>query len=144
MNQHDTYIKAEDHSSKIYRDAIPNPAQPTVVIPNPNDSASVPLSERKRKAELKGKFYGVNVAWRGLYLLGSSLIIGAIWFIYAWIKNGRIPLSKVQSNHSFGIDLPSILPPDWLLSILGLMVILSFGMMIMGAQDITGKMKQRK
>ena len=143
MNQHETYITAPDDSAKVVREAIPPPGQPKVVIPGPtDDAAGIPPSGRRTAAH-RGKFYGMSLAWRGLRVLGVAFGIAAIWFVGAWVRHGRMPLGLNQPRIRISIGSPPdpILPPVWLLAILGLLVLISLCMMLLGTQDVNPKMK---
>ncbi|MFC1498276.1 hypothetical protein ACFLS1_07395 [Verrucomicrobiota bacterium] len=143
INQHETYITAPDDLSKIVREAIPSPAQPKVVIPGPTDHVNGILPDGKRTAAHRGKLYGMSLAWRGLRFLGFTFGIAAVWFVGAWVCHGRMPLCLSQPRIRFSIGSPPspILPPTWLVAILGLMVFISICMMLFGTQDITPKIK---
>jgi len=147
INQEQTYITAPDDTSAIVREAIPPPAQPKVVIPNPSarDPAAPPGGKAAKQSH--ANFYGLRLAWRGLYVLGSALGIAGVWFVTAWIRHGRLPLVEYQSQSSrIGIDWvpPIIRPPEWLLAITGFLFLISLGMLLLGTQDVTPKMTHKK
>ena len=146
MNQHETFITAPDDSAKVVREAIPPPAQPKVVIPAPTDDAAGALPTGRPTTAHRGNFYGMALAWRGLRVLGVAFGIAGIWFVGAWIRHGRLPSGLAQPRIKLSIGSPPepILPHPWLLAILGLLVLVSLGMMLLGTQDAAPKMRFKK
>lgn len=139
MNQHQTSITAPDDSAKLRREAIPPAGQTEIVIPRRTaDATGAPPLGRSAPAQ-RGKLYGMSLAWRGLRVVGVTFAIAAVWFVGAWVRYGRIPL---------GLNEPTIrpapapiLPPVWLLAILGLLVVISICMILSGTQDVVPKLK---
>jgi len=78
----------------------------------------------------------ITMAWKGIYLLGISFGISALWFVVAWVQNDSMPLFQ-RSAFSSSFSDPSlpILPPVWLSVVLGLLVAISFVMMVVGTQQ---------
>ncbi len=142
MNQPETHITAADDSHKIVHEAIPPPASPKVVIPGPADHSTGVLPNGKPPATNRGRLYGMALAWRGVRLLGFALGVAAVWFVAAWLRHGRMPLTATASP--MGGTLSPVLPPTWLLAILGLMVLISICMMFLGTQDAIPKMRAKK
>jgi hypothetical protein len=143
INQEQTYITAPDDTSAIVREAIPPPAQPKVVIPNPSDREPASRSGGRSAKQSHANFYGLRLAWRGLHVLGAAFGIAGAWFVSAWIKYGRLPLIEHPGRTSFGGFQP-IRPPEWLLAITGLLFLISLGMLLLGTQDVTPKMTHKK
>jgi len=143
INKEQTYITAPDDTSAIVREAIPPPAQPKVVIPNPSDSDPAAPSGGKAAKQSHANFYGLRLAWRGLYVLGSTLGIAGCWFVTAWIRHGRLPMIAGQRHAFFG-ELQPIRPPEWLLAITGLLFLISLGMLLQGTKDVTPKMTHKR
>ena len=143
INQQQTYITAPDDTSSIVKEAIPPPAQPKVVIPGPVDREPTSRSGDRVAKQSDAKFYGLRLAWRGLYALGFAIGIAGAWFVTAWIKHGRLPLMEHVSRSSFG-GSPPIQPPAWLLVITGVLCLISLGMLLLGTQDATPKMTRKK
>ena len=143
MNQHETYITAPDDAAKVVRDAIPPPAQPNAVIPGPTDDATSVPPHRRRPAEHRGKLYGMPLAWRGLRVLGVAFGIAAVWFLAAWVRHGEMPLGLSPAPRLDSHQSP-VLPPMWMIAILGLMVAISICVMLLGTQDVSPKMKFKK
>ena len=146
MNQHETYISAPDDSAKIVREAIPPPAQPKAVIPGATDEQPGFLPNGRTTEQHRGKFYGMSLAWRGLHLLGVAIGIMAVWYVIAWIQHGRQPLPWFDTPIRISVGYPwtapsPIFPPDWLLAVVGLLVLISLLMMLLGTQDVNPKMK---
>jgi len=139
MNQPETYITAPDDSDKIVREAIPPPAQPKVVIPGPADRLRDRFAGGKAGKHGNVSFYGLRLAWRGLYLLGIALGVVGAWFFTAWIRHGRMPLVQPQNTFSIGTLPDRILPPEWLVAIVGLLTVVSLCMLLLGTHDVISK-----
>jgi hypothetical protein len=135
INRHQTYITAPNDSSKVVREAIPPAGQPKVVFPGPTDQQPGLLPNDRTNARSHSSFYGVPLTWRGLHLLGITIGIAAIWFVAAWVRHGRMPLGLQQPRTLLGGNPDPILPPVWLLTVLGLLLLISFCMMLFGTQD---------
>jgi hypothetical protein len=144
VDQHETYIAAQDDSSKIVQEAISPPAQPKVVIPVPTDEASGARLGGTRTKRSRTNFCGLRLAWRGLYLLGVALGVAGAWFITAWIRHGRIPLSQPQIILSISTPPDRILPPEWLVAAVGLLAVVSLCMMLLGTHDVIPKLTFKK
>jgi hypothetical protein len=144
INQEQTYITAPDDTSAIVREAIPPPAQPKVVIPNPSDRDPAAPSGGRAAKQSHANFYGLRLAWRGLYVLGSAFGIAGAWFVTAWIKHGRLPLIEHQLKLRTGWVSTIIRAPEWLLAITGFLFLISLGMLLLGTQDVTPKMTHKK
>jgi hypothetical protein len=147
MNQHDSYITAPDDSARIPHEAIPTPSQVKLVIPGPTDDQGSTRSRNSADSSKRGKHYGMRLAWRGQHLLGVAFGIAGAWFIAAWVGHGRMPLGLSPAPR-LGLGIggatpPSrILPPMWLLAIVGLFVLLSICMMLLGTNDVTPKLNR--
>ena len=146
-NQRDAYITAPDDSAKTAHEALPPSAQPNVVMPGPtDDQPATPLGGKSARSHDRN-LYGMPLAWRGLQLLGVAIGIAGVWFVAAWIRHGRMPLGEVfpqKIRISIGHPPQPILPPDWLLAIVGLMVLVSLAMVLVGTQDANWKLRARK
>lgn len=146
VNQQKTYITTRDDSAMVVRETILPPGQPKFVIPGPtDDAAGIPPSCRPTAAH-RGKIYGMSLAWRGLRVLGVAFGIAVIWFAGSWVRHGRMPLELGQPRIRASIESPPvpILPPVWLLAILGLFVLISISMMLFGTQDVAPKIRFTK
>lgn len=145
MSQHETYITRPDDSSKVVREAIPPAGQQKVVVPGPTDQQAGILPDGQTRAQRRDRWCGMARAWRGLRLLGVALGIAAVWFVAAWIHHGTVPLGLYKSGirSSFGSPSP-ILPPMWLVAILGLLGLIAILMMLLGTQDANPRMKFRQ
>jgi len=148
MNKHETYITAPDDASKVMREAIPPPAQPKVVIPNPTDNR-LGRFDGKTSIRDRSSFYGLRLAWRGLQLLGIAFGIAGGWYVTAWVQHGRAPLIQsvvraVSPYVRYGSEPDPIVPPQWLLAVVGSLTIIALFMMLLGTQDSTPKMNFKK
>lgn len=141
MDQHKAYITTPDDSAAIVREAIPPPAQPQIVIPGPTDHQSGKRPGGKTSMRNRSSFYGLLLAWRGLHVLGAAFGIAGAWYVTAWIRHGRLPLT-VQRTY-FG-ELPPIRAPEWLLAVTGFLLLISLCMLLLGTQESTPKMNFKK
>ncbi len=143
-NQHETYITAADDKTESVQEAIPPAAQPDVVIPGPADHRSGG-GNRDEGAPRRGTLYGMSLARLGLRSLGAAFAAAGLWFIAAWVWHGTIPLG-LRGSGNIGIGSPArpLVPPLWLLAIIGVLVLISLGMMLLGTQDDSGRIERTK
>ena len=144
LNHHQTYITAPHGSAQIEREAIPPDSQVKVVIPAPSDRQSGLFPNGDAAARHRDKLYGMALAWRGLHLLGVTIGIAVIWFVIAWVRHDTVPLGLVESEVRMamgGNPASPILPPTWLVAVLGLLTLISLFMMLMGTQDANPRIR---
>ncbi|MEK7996685.1 MAG: hypothetical protein AAB403_23015 [Planctomycetota bacterium] len=145
VNQHETYVKAPDDLSKIVSEAIPPPAQPKVAIPVPTDRKTGLRPNGNTTRQQRSKLYGMPLAWRGLNLLGVAIGIAGLWFVTAWVIHGRLPMMTPEvARFSPSGPQDRILPPSWLYAVVGSLALISFGMMLLGTQDASPKLRKSK
>ena len=98
--------------------------------------------------------HGIPLVRRGLHLLGLAIGIAMTWYVASWIIHGRQPLDahipvagplpgaiRISIDEDAGCYAP-ILPPAWLLAILGLLTLAAFAMMFVGLQDINPRLRK--
>ena len=128
-------IRAPHDSDKILRAMAP--PHPQVVIPSPANPQSELKPPGKSASRQNRGLYGMRLVWRGLLLLGITLGISTLWFVWAWVTSGRLPLaSKVNA---LGHYLAPILPPPWLDIMVVPLGLLALFVMLVGSQDLIRK-----
>ena len=122
INQHETYIAAPDDKSKMLCEAIPPAADPKVMIPGPTDeNTGFPREGRTSLVVKEGTFFGMNLVWRGLRLMGWTFVGFSTWYYgYFWVE-GRFPQYA----------------PSMLAVLAGILLVASLVMVFCGAQDAT-------
>ena len=145
INQHDTYIPKPNDPTVIVRQAIPPPAQPIVEAPGAVDQKPAIVSARTSSKRKHPNYYGLRLANRGLLLLSTVFGMAATWYISAWVRHGRRPMEMSPGfSIYFGFTEPPILPPQWLLAVLGGLTLTSICLMLMGTQEDNPKIKSVK
>ena len=136
MDQHESQISAPDRTRKLRSEALP----PAVVtgdrIPASSGEQAGSISERKRSARERRAWSGSSLVWRGLNVLGAAIGIAGVWYVAAWIRYGRQPLADTY-GYRFGTRVPEIVPPDWLLAIIGLLVCVAIVLMLIGTRNLS-------
>ena len=141
FNQHEASFTAPDNTTKIVHEAVMPPGQPTVVVTASEDDKSGRIPDSKSNDRHTGRHYGMTLVWRGVNVLGVAIGIAATWYVTAWIRHGQQPLAPPRiALHSLGKTPLAVLPPDWLLAVVGLLGLISLGMMFLGLRDVTPKM----
>lgn len=133
-NQHDTSISEPDYSAGV----IAHPGQGNGIMPGPPfDAESCDGASGRRMSSHHRKQKGNACAWCGLRVLGAAFGMALVWFIAAWIRYGRVPLGLFSSRIPSGFDssVSLILPPAWLVALLGVMVMISLIVMFTGSHS---------
>lgn len=145
MNQQQVQITLPDDAAKVrYEATVPRKStspQPETLVPCSTDPQRGDLPRDRSTTGRFGNLYGMPLAWRGLQLLGGVIGITAVWYVGVWIAYGRMPLLP---THDFwgGIGhLDPILPPMWLVALLGPFTLISLVMMLLGTQDANPKIR---
>ena len=88
----------------------------------------------------RSSFYGLRLAWRGIQLLGVAFGIAGGWYVTAWVKYGRAPLiqpviralSRTHVRTGWDSIPDPIVPPQWLLAVVGFLTVIALCMMLLG------------
>ena len=143
FDNHGSCFSAPEQSEAIVHKSMPPPSQPIVVIPKPTDNQPTLLPDSKNIKQNRDKSDGLSLAWRGLSLLGITIGIVAVWYVASWIHHGSPPMTQPLSIGGIGCNRPTILPPDWLMAVTGLLTIISFLMMLIGTHNATPRIDKK-
>jgi hypothetical protein len=147
MQHHETSISKADAPANMMREALPLSGETKILNPDQTiHAAGVPSSGKLTEPHRRNRPRN-TLANRGVRVLGAAFGVAALWFVGEWVRYGSIPLELPLSpafHSSIGSPPRPILPPEWLLILLGFLVFFSLFMMGCGTQNAIPKEKQKR